>query len=266
MSLQQHFTDDGGRDIDWSRTSADYAEHRPDYPAEFYDRLSERGIGQPGQQILDLGTGVGFLAHNFAERGAQVTGIDIAAGQLEVARGRAAAVNLDIQYSEASAEDTGLPDATFDAITASQCWLYFDKPRATAEAKRLIKPGGLLAISHLCWLPLASDIAKRAEDLVLQYNPDWTGAGLSNEVPQEASAYFAGQFEQVELIVFDAEILFTHESWRGRWRACRGVGASLPPEQIKQFDRDHAELLQRTVDQKFTVLHRIDCRILRAAF
>jgi len=264
MSLQRHFTDDGGREVDWSRTSDDYAEHRPDYPAEFYDRLAERGIGLRGQQILDLGTGVGFLAHNFAVRGAHVTGIDIAAGQLEVARRRAAAANLDIQYSEASAEKTDLPDTKFDVITASQCWHYFDKFRATSEVKRLIKPSGFLAISHLCWLPLESPIAQRSEELVLKYNPDWTGAGFSGETSREPPDYFAGHFHQVELMVFNVEVPFTRESWRGRWRACRGVGATLASAQIEQFDSDHAKLLASTVDQEFVVLHQIVCRILRA--
>ncbi|MCH8841303.1 MAG: hypothetical protein IH831_11660, partial [Planctomycetes bacterium] len=78
MSLQQHFTSDGGREIDWSRTSADYSEHRPDYPDAFYERLAERGVGLPGQRILDLGTGVGFLAQRFAQAGAIVAGIYIA--------------------------------------------------------------------------------------------------------------------------------------------------------------------------------------------
>ena len=32
MSIEQHFSDDGGRHIEWGRTSADYAEHRPNYP------------------------------------------------------------------------------------------------------------------------------------------------------------------------------------------------------------------------------------------
>jgi len=264
MSLEKHFTDDGGREIDWSRTSEDYAEHRPDYPAVFYDRLAEQSVGLPGQQILDLGTGVGYLAHNFAARGAHATGIDIAAGQLAVARQRAAKANLDIQYFEASAEDTGLPDAAFDAITASQCWLYFDQQRATAEVKRLLKPGGLLAICHFCWLPHESDITQLSEELVLKYNPNWTGAGFTGEVSQEMPPCFSGQFQPVELLVFKAPIPFTRESWRGRWRACRGVGASLPPDQIAHFDRDLAELVGRTVDQQFTVLHSIDCRILRS--
>ena len=263
MSLQQHFTNDGGRDIDWSRTSADYAEHRPDYPAEFYQRLVDRGVGLPGQRIIDLGTGVGFLAENFARRGAVVTGVDVAAGQLDVARQRAAAAGLQIEYRTAPAEATGLKSGCFDVVTASQCWHYFDKPRAAAEARRVLRPQGLLAISHFCWLTQASELAQQAEELVLKYNPAWTGARSANDEPVESTSDFAGDFEQIDFFVFDAPIPFTRASWRGRWRACRGVGATLAPEEIAAFDREHAELLERSVGDEFTVPHRIDGRILR---
>ena len=72
---------------------------------------------------------------------------------------------------------------------------------------------------------------------------------------------FEGQFEEVKLMVFDAQIPFTRTSWRGRWRACRGIGASLTLDEIERFDRDHADLLARTVEAEFTVKHRIDCHI-----
>ena len=86
---------DPGCDIDWGRTARDYAAWRPDYPVEFYDRLAALGIGGPGQHILDLATGVGFLALNFALRGAIVTGIDIAPAQIQQARETAAAFPSD---------------------------------------------------------------------------------------------------------------------------------------------------------------------------
>lgn len=263
MSLQQHFTNDGGRDIDWGRTSADYAEHRPDYPPRFYDELAARGIGLPGQRILDLGTGVGFLAENFARRGAVVTGIDIAAGQVAVAKSRAEAAGLRIVYRVAPAEATGLPSDDFDAVTASQCWLYFDKQQATAEVHRLLVAGGLLAICHLCWIAEDSAVAQAAEDLVLKYNPAWTGAKISGELPREMPKHFAGQFQQLDFFVFEAPIAFTRESWLGRWRACRGVGATLGPAAIAAFDQEHAALLDRMVGERFSVTHRIDCRLLR---
>jgi len=63
---------DGGRAIDWSRTSADYAMHRPGPPARLYELLAALGVGAGGQRLLDLGTGTGLVAREFARRGAVV--------------------------------------------------------------------------------------------------------------------------------------------------------------------------------------------------
>lgn len=253
---------DPGRDIDWGRTSQDYAEWRPDYPPEFYERLAGSGIGLPGQRILDLGTGVGFLALQFARCGSVVTGIDVSEGQIRQARDTATAQKLAVEFAVAPAEATGLPPATFDVITASQCWLYFDRERAIAEVRRLLKAGGVLMLSHFCWLPRRDDIARRSEELVLQFNPQWSAADWSGEIPHMPD-WAAGRFERAGGFVFDAPVAFTRESWRGRFRACRGVGAALPADEVARFDAAHAELLEATVPTEFTVLHRIDCVILR---
>jgi SAM-dependent methyltransferase len=264
MGYEKHFTNDGGRKIEWGRTSADYAAFRPSYPAEFFERLRMRDIGVAGQALLDLATGVGFLAQQFAEQGAAVVGIDIDAGQIAVARERAAAAGLTIDYRTAPAEATGLPDASFDVATASQCWLYFQQPTTCVEVARVLRPGGRLAICHLNWLTPEEEVVRMSEELVLRYNPQWTGAGWNGEVPNIESR-LRPYFESVEMFVFDAPIAFTRESWRGRIRACRGVGASLPDEQVAAFDREHAQLLDEIVPPQFTVLHRIDCHIFRVA-
>jgi SAM-dependent methyltransferase len=253
---------DPGREIDWGRTSQDYAEWRPDYPPEFYERLVGAGIGLPGQRILDLATGVGFLALRFARGGSVVTGIDVSEGQIRQARETAAARNLAVEFAVAPAEETGLPGATFDVVTASQCWLYFDRERAIGEVRRLLKPGGVLMLSHFCWLPRQDEIARRSEELVLQFNPQWSAADWSGEIP-DTPEWAVGRFERTGGFVFDAPVPFTRESWRGRFRACRGVGAALPADEVARFDAAHAELLEVTVPAAFTVLHRIDCTILR---
>ena len=79
---------DPGRQIDWGRTSIDYAAHRPGPPARLYDLLAALGIGLAGQRVLDLGTGTGLLACEFARRGCSVTGTDISPGQIDAARVR----------------------------------------------------------------------------------------------------------------------------------------------------------------------------------
>jgi hypothetical protein len=130
------------------------------------------------------------------------------------------------------------------------------------EVRRLLRPGGVLVLSHFCWLPRQDEIARRSEELVLRFNPDWSAADWSGEVP-EVPEWAVGEFEKTGGFVFDVSVPFTRESWRGRFRACRGVGASLTSDEVARFDSAHVELLERTVPQEFTVLHRIDCFVLR---
>jgi ubiquinone/menaquinone biosynthesis C-methylase UbiE len=262
MSLEKHFSDDGGRQIVWGRTSADYAQYRPDYPAEFYQRLADHGIGRPGQRVLDLGTGVGFLAQQFATQGAEVVGVDVDAGQITVARQRARDARVQVEYHVAPAEETGLPDASFDVVTASQCWLYFDQDKSCAEVIRLLRPSGCLMTCHMCWMPFADDLTRRTEALVLEFNPQWTGGGFDGQVPRERP-WMKPWFDVIDFFVLDAKIPFTHESWRGRFRACRGVGASLSADEIAAFDRALAELLAASIGPEFCVPHRIDCHVLQ---
>ncbi len=56
-------------------------------------------------------------------------------------------------------------------------------------------------------------------------------------------------------------IPFTRESWRGRYRACRGVGASLSVPEIEACDGEHDKLLRRIVPESFTVLHEMVIQI-----
>jgi hypothetical protein len=96
----------------------------------------------------------------------------------------------------------------------------------------------------------------------LQFNPDWTAANWAGEIPP-LPGWAEGHFRLVGMFVFDAAIPFTRESWRGRIRACRGVGAALSAEEVARFDEAHARLLEQTVPETFTILHRIDCHIMQ---
>ena len=48
---------------------------------------------------------------------------------------------------------------------------------------------------------------------------------------------------------------FTKETWHGRMRACRGVGASLNEKELAAWDKEHRELLDRIAPEEFDILH-----------
>ena len=261
---------DDGNNIDWSRASVDYARFRPGFPPSFFERLEEFGIGQRcvrgksgqlSQRILDLGTGTGALAREFARRGLEVTGVDIAEGQIEQARNLARAENLEIDFICAPAEKTGLPDSSFDIVSAGQCWQYFDKRLIAAEIKRMLTDDGKLLICHFCWLPRQDRVARKTEELIIRFNPQWSAGDWDGEPPVFPDDTTAN-FKLMGKFVYDEEIPFTRESWRGRIRACRGVAVTLPPDKALEFDSEHTRLLEKIADTEFTVLHRIDAHIL----
>jgi len=252
---------DPGSTVDWGKTSADYAAHRPGPPESFYERLRALGVGLPGQRILDLGTGTGVLARAFAARGARVAGVDVAEEQVAMARALGGAAGLTLDLRTSPAEATPFPDASFDVLTANQCWLYFDRERAIAEARRLLVPGGTLVTSHFSWLPRKDPVAAASEALILEHNPRWTAAGWSGVIPA-CPSWAAPRLRVRAMFFYDEPVPFTREGWRGRIRASRGIGASLAPDAIARFDEAHARLLERIAPERFTVLHRIDAHLL----
>jgi SAM-dependent methyltransferase len=251
---------DGPNVIDWGKTSSDYSTYRPGPPPSFYQRLAALGVGLPKQAILDLGTGTGVLARQFAEQGAIVSGIDISEEQILAAARLAAEESLEINFLVGCAEELTFADSTFDVVTANQSWLYFDKSKVIPELYRVLKPNGWLVTSHFCWLPRLDPIAKRTEELVLSFNPNWSAADWSGVIPACPKA-MEPFFGVRAMFYYDEPVVFTREAWRGRIRACRGVGASLPPGKVSEFDAAHEDLLKRIAPETFTVLHRIDAHI-----
>ena len=251
---------DNGKPFDWGKTSEDYQLYRPGYPEIFYEILYKLGIGLKNQKILDLGTGVGELAIQFAKQGSKVTANDISEKQINTAIEIASKNNLSIEFSVSAAEDINYNNKSFDVITASMCWLYFDKEKIIPVIKKLLTKDGLFLISVMIWLPYEDIVAKKTEELILKYNPKWSGAGFTDKkdpIPEwSKSDFYLKSFHK-----FKMEIPFTHRSWRGRIRACRGIGASLPKEEIIKFDNELSNLLKNIVPEKFNILHLITINI-----
>ena len=247
---------DGGNSFDWGRASKEYAQFRDIYPAEFYQRIIGLGLCIRGQRVLDLGTGTGVLPRNLYRFGAKFVGADISDNQIAEAKRLSLAAGMDIEYIVASAETIDFPPGYFDVITACQCFIYFDKAIALPKIHSMLGENGRFCVLWTAWLPEEDEIAKASEQLVLRYNPTWTGAGYIRPnmiVPEWSKQLFLLE----NAIAYDIGIPFTRESWHGRMLACRGIGASsLSEEEIADFETEHRKLLN-DYPEHFEILHHV---------
>ena len=246
-----------GRAIQFGRTAADYDRFRPGFPASLFDQLLARGWIAPGLRALDLGTGTGALALGLAQRGLRVAALDPSSDLLEVARRRAAELDLDVRFFEAIAEDTGEPEAGFDLVSAGQCWWWFDAGAVIAETKRVLVAAGRLLIANFSYLSIPGSVAGRTEEIVLEHNPGWPKAGESGIFEEQLQALDAGGFQTVESFSYTEPVRFSHEAWRGRIRACNGVGAAMEPAAVEAFDQHLAEQLAGEFPGELVVPHRV---------
>ncbi len=122
----------------FAQRAARYAAARPDYPAALFDAVA---AASPGRALAwDCGTGSGQSAVPLAARFARVVATDASRAQLAHAR-RAGGVH----YVAARAEACPLAGGSADAVTVAQALHWFDLPAFYAEARRVLRPGGLVA-------------------------------------------------------------------------------------------------------------------------
>ena len=253
---------DAGKAFDWGRTSKDYAKYRDIYPELFYKKIVDRGLCVEGQRVLDIGTGTGVIPRNMYRFGARWTGTDISPEQIEEARRLSHEAGMQIDFRAVPTEKLDFPKESFDVITACQCFWYFDHEHVMPKLAEFLKPNGKLVILFMAWLPFEDEIAGKSEELVLKYSPNWTGAGQTrkpNWVPEVAF----NDFELENHEEYDVMVPFTKESWHGRMKACRGVGASLSGDELAAWEEEHRRLLDKIAPDQFEVKHFAAITVLK---
>jgi ubiquinone/menaquinone biosynthesis C-methylase UbiE len=126
-------------------------------------RLVDVAAPQKGEQVLDVGTGTGLVAHLVAPRvnPGSVIGIDLSDNMLALARSKQ---SKNVQFLGMAAERLVFKPETFDLVTMGETLAYVSDPTdALAEAHRVLREGGRLAVSNQ-----RRSLSTRAQDLFFQ--------------------------------------------------------------------------------------------------
>ena len=119
--------------------------------------VMDRAAPMAGERVLDVGCGCGDTTLELARRvapGGAVTGVDVSAPMLALARQRAAAAGLAVTLINADAETHGLPAGAFDLGFSRFGVMFFNDPEAAfANIARSLRPGGRLVF--VCWRAVA---------------------------------------------------------------------------------------------------------------
>lgn len=128
-SFQDHF----------SAVAAKYGSFRPTYPDELFAYLAR--VSPAGTMVWDCAAGNGQASRSLADHFTKVVATDASAQQIAAAR-----AHPRIEYRVAPAEASGLPDASVGLVTVAQALHWFELPKFYAEVRRVLVPGGVLAV------------------------------------------------------------------------------------------------------------------------
>ncbi len=154
MSFPDHF----------SRVSAAYAAFRPRYPDALFDLLA--AVAPAREAAWDCATGTGQAALGLARHFARVIATDASDAQIAHAT-----PHPQITYRVASAERSGLEDRSVDLVTAAQALHWLDRPRFWAEARRVLRPAGVIAV----WTYWFFSIAPELDAIIQRFYKDTVG-------------------------------------------------------------------------------------------
>jgi len=159
----------------FSKQAADYARHRPRYPAALFDHLA--ALAPCRDLAWDCATGNGQAAVALAERFERVVASDASADQL-----RHAEPHPRVAYHVARAEDVPsavLAAESVDLVTVAQAMHWLDPEPFYAQARRVLKPGGVVAVwgyyGSTISPPIDGIIHRFSEEIVADFWPPRVG-------------------------------------------------------------------------------------------
>lgn len=196
MTNEQHSNTDTAEIAKFDRLASRWWDPQGDFrPLHDMNPLRANYIDQRSpvaeRTLLDVGCGGGILAEAMAQRGARVTGIDMAEAPLAVARLHALESGIEVDYRQSTAE--GLAEAhaeEFDIVTCLEMLEHVPDPASVVKAcSRLVRPGGDVYFSTINRNPKAWALAVVGAEYVLRLLPKGTHEYAKFIKPSELAAF-----------------------------------------------------------------------------
>jgi SAM-dependent methyltransferase len=179
----------------FSGVSAAYATFRPRYPDALFEFLAREAPAR--DEAWDAGTGSGQAAAGLARHFRHVTATDASAAQIEHAT-----QHDRISYRVAPAEMSGLSPTSVDLATSAQALHWFDRPRYWAEARRVLRPRGVIAV----WTYHLLAISPQIDAMVRRFYSEVVGPYWPPERRLVEERYQSVEFPFAEFAAPDFEI------------------------------------------------------------
>ncbi|NOV01046.1 class I SAM-dependent methyltransferase [Paenibacillus planticolens] len=190
-----------------------YVKYRPSYPKEAIDYLYEVIGLHPQAEIADIGAGTGVFSKLLLARGSHVTALE---PNKEMREAAAKMLGEESRFSigSGSAEVTGLPDHSVDAIVCAQSFHWFDRSAAQAEFRRILKPGGKVVLIWNARLTRGSLFLEEYEQLLRTFSTDYKEVNHQNISPDILLSFFKpGTMQEAR---FTNGQVFDYEGLSGR--------------------------------------------------
>ncbi len=152
--------------------------------------IEDQAQGLDDKQVLDVGCGGGILAEALVQKGARVTGIDVAELSLKIARLHLHESGLEVDYQLSTVEDFAADNAArFDIVTCLELLEHVPDPASVIDAAaRCLKPEGLLFLSTINRNPKAFTLGILGAEYILGLLPRGTHEYRKFIKPSEMAA------------------------------------------------------------------------------
>ena len=211
----------------FSKQAAGYAKFRPRYPRKLFDYLES--IAPSRQLAWDCGTGNGQAAVGLASVFDHVIATDASEKQIANAQ-----THERVEYRVAPAENSGIRSETIDLIMVAQALHWFDLDLFYAEARRVLKPDGILAASAYNLL----HIEKTIDEVVNRYYHDVVGPFWPPE--RRLVEQFAGlpfPFREIEAPKFELTARWNLDHLLGYLRTWSSTQRFIAARQIDPLEQ-----------------------------